>query len=105
MYVKYYKHTNAHIRAFPKEANKSIDYNVDISILHPPPPPIGLAPMLSYPNELLFKTTTTATTKVQPNKLPQTTFIFRIIDGTKRFNNAKIQTHALGSICVRCDGN
>ena len=28
----------------------------------------------------------------------------KIIDGTMRFNNAKIQTHALGSICVRCDG-
>jgi len=29
-----------------------------------------------------------------------------IIDGTIRFNNAKIQTqtHALGSICVRRDG-
>jgi len=34
MYVKYDRHINAHIRAFPKEANKSIDYNVDISILH-----------------------------------------------------------------------
>jgi len=42
--------------------------------------------------------------KVQLNKLPQTTIIFRIIDGTIRFNNAKIQTHALGSICGRRDG-
>jgi len=48
--------------------------------------------------------TTTKTTKVQLNKLPQTTIIFRIIDGTKRFNNVNIQTHALGSICVRRDG-
>jgi len=45
----------------------------------------------------------TTTTKVQPNKLPQTTIKFRIIDGTIRFNNTKIQTHALGSICVRRD--
>jgi len=35
--------------------------------------------------------------KVQLNKLPQTTITFRIIDGT-------IQTHTLGSICVRRDG-
>ena len=57
-----------------------------------PPPPIVLAPMLSYLTELLFMTTTT-TKQVQLNKLPQTTIIFRIIDGTIRFNNAKIQTH------------
>ena len=31
----------------------------------------------------------------------QTTIIFRIIEGTIRFNNDKIQTHALGSICHR----
>ena len=44
------------------------------------------------------------TKKVQLNKLPQTTMIiFRIIVGTIRFNNAKIQTHALGSMCVRRD--
>jgi len=43
----------------------------------------------------------TTTTKVQLNKLPQTTIIFRIKDGTIRFNSAKIQTLALGSICVR----
>ena len=75
----------------------------DISILHPP---IALAPMLSYLTELLFMTTTTTTTtkQVQLNKLPQTTIIFRIIDGTIRFNNAKIQTHALGSIRVCRDG-
>jgi len=36
--------------------------------------------MLSYPTKLLFRTTTT--TKVQLNNLPQTTIIFRIIDGT-----------------------
>jgi len=58
--------------------------------------------MLSYPTELLFMTT--ITTHVQLNKLSQTTIILRIIDGTIRFNNAEIQTHALGSICVRRDG-
>jgi len=47
---------------------------------------------------------TTIKTKVQHNELPQTTIIFRIIDGTIRLNNAKIQTHPLCSICVRCDG-
>jgi len=46
----------------------------------------------------------TTITKVQLNKLHQTTIIFRIIDGTIRFNNDRIQTHALGSICVRRDG-
>ena len=47
----------------------------DISILYsiPPPPPIALAPMLSYPTELLFMTTTTTT--VQLKKLSQTTII------------------------------
>ena len=49
-------------------------------------------------------TTTTTTKQVQLNKLPQTIIIFRIIDGTIRFNNAKIQTHALGSIRVCRDG-
>ena len=44
------------------------------------------------------------TTTVQLNKLPQTTIIFRIIAGTKRFNNEKIQRHALGSIYVRRAG-
>jgi len=61
--------------------------------------PVALAPMLSYPTELLFMTTSTTT--VQVNKLPLTTIIFRIIDGTIRFYNDKIQTHALGSICHR----
>jgi len=51
-----------------------------------------------------FFMTTTTTTKVQLNKLPQTTILFRIVDGTIRFNNAKIQTQALGSICVCRDG-
>ena len=41
--------------------------------------------MLSYPTKQLFMTTTTT---AQLNKLPLTTFIFRII----RFNNHKIQT-------------
>jgi len=36
--------------------------------------------------------TTTTTTDVQLNKLPQTTIIFRIIDGTIRFNDVNIQT-------------
>ena len=49
-------------------------------------------------------TTTTTTANVQLNKLSQTTIIFGIIGGTIRFNNAKIQTHTLGSICVRRDG-
>jgi len=51
----------------------------------------------TLPNYFLM----TTTTKVQLNKLPQTTIIFRIKDGTIRFNSAKIQTLALGSICVR----
>ena len=38
------------------------------------------------------------------NKLHQTIIIFRIPDGTIPFNNARIQTHALGAICVRRDG-
>ena len=42
--------------------------------------------------------------KGQLNKLPQSTIIIRLIDGTIRFNKAKIQTHALGSICIRRDG-
>jgi len=47
----------------------------DISILYStPPPPIALAPMLSYQTELLFMTITT-TTKVQLKKLSQTTII------------------------------
>jgi len=71
----------------------------DNSIL--PLPLSALAPILSYPTELLFYDNNN--NKVQLNKLPQTTIIFIIIDGTIRFNNAKIQTHALGSICVRRD--
>ena len=70
----------------------------DISILHPP---IALAPMLSYPTELLLYDNNNK--QVQLHKLPKTTIIFRIIDSTIRFNNAKIETHALGSICVRRD--
>ena len=58
--------------------------------------------MLSYPTELRFYDNNNK--KVQLNKLPQTTIIFRIIDSTIRFNNAKIQKHALGSIYVRRDG-
>mgnify|MGYP007091342417 CR=1 FL=1 len=47
----------------------------------------------------------TATRKqVQLNKLLKTTIVLRIIDGTIRFYNAKIQTHSLGSIHVRRDG-
>jgi len=48
---------------------------------------------------IFMTTTTTTTANVQLNKLPQTTIIFRIIDCTIRFNNAKIQTHPFGSIC------
>jgi len=84
----------------------------DNSIL--PLPLSALAPILSYPTELLFydnnnnkvqlnKLPDNNNNKVQLNKLPKTTIIFIIIDGTIRFNNAKIQTHALGSICVRRD--
>ena len=40
--------------------------------------------MLSYPTELLFYDNNDV--KVQLNKLPQTTIILRIIDGTIRFN-------------------
>ena len=69
-----------------------------------PPSPIALAPMLSYPTYTYLLLKTTKTTKVKLNKLPQTSIIFRIIDGTICFNNHKIQTHTLGSICVRRDG-
>ena len=69
----------------------------DISILHPSP--IALAQMLSYPTELHFYDNNYS--KNQPIKLHHTTIICRIIDGTRRFNNSKIQSHALGSICVR----
>ena len=70
-----------------------------LEYLYTPPTPIALAPMLFYPIELLFMTTT-----AQLNKLPQTTIKFIIIDGIIRFNNHKIQTHALCSICVCHDG-
>ena len=84
----------------------------DISFLHTMPGYCYLTPGLDiYISPLsrlrqcnYFFMTTTTTTKVQLNELPQTTIIFRIIEGTIRFNNAKIQTHALGSICVRCYG-
>ena len=73
----------------------------DISILHP-----LLHLHQCYPTltNYFFMATTTTTTKVQLNKLPKNTIIFRILDCTIRFNNAKILTHALGSICVCCDG-
>jgi len=67
----------------------------DISILHPHPH-IALAPMLAYPTELLFYDN--SNTNVRLNKLPQTTIIFRIIEGTIYFDYAKIQTHALVSM-------
>ena len=51
----------------------------------------------TLPNYFFITTTLTA----QLNKLPLTTIIFIIIDGIIRFNNHKIQTHALGSICIR----
>ena len=54
-----------------------------VGYLYSPPPPLRLR-QLSYPTELLFYDTTT--------KKVQTIIIFRIIDGTIRFNNAKIQT-------------
>ena len=74
-----------------------------VGYLYPPPPPlpIAFAPMLSYPTKLLFYDNNNK--KVQLNKLPQTAIMFKIIDGTILFNNAKIQIHALGSICVRRD--
>ena len=68
-------------------------YKWDISILHPLLRLRECYPTL--PNYFFMTTTTT--------KLPQTTITFRKIDSTLRFNNAKIQTHALGSICVRRD--
>jgi len=40
------------------------------------------------------------TKEVLLNKLHQTTIILRTIDGTIRFNNAKVQIHPLDSICV-----
>ena len=57
-----------------------------------------------YPTLPNYFFMTTTTTKGRLNKLPQTTIIFRIIDGTIGFNNVNIQTHAHGSICVRRDG-
>ena len=67
-----------------------------VGYLYPPPPPHCACANVILPYQ---------TKKVQLNKLPQTTMIiFRIIVGTIRFNNAKIQTHALGSMCVRRDG-
>ena len=71
----------------------------DISILHPLFRLHQCYPTL--PNSLFM---TTTTKKMQLNKLPQTTILFRTIDGTICFNNDNIQTHVLGSICVRRDG-
>ena len=66
----------------------------DISVLHPlPHHPIALAPMLSYPTELLLYDNNNNNNKVLLNKLPQTIIIFRVIDNTIRFNNAKIKKH------------
>ena len=88
---------------------------LDYIFLHTMPGYCYLNPGILHPHPLLrlrqcyptlpnyFFMTTTTTTKLQLNKLPQTTIIFGIIDGTIRFNNAKIQTQALGSICVRRD--
>jgi len=62
----------------------------EISILHP----LSLLRVRQcYPTKLLFYDNNN---KNQLHKLPQTTIIFRIIDGTIRFNNAKIQIHVLG---------
>ena len=69
----------------------------------PPPPPLHLHQCYPTLPNYLFMTTITTTT-AELNKLPLTIIIFIIIDGTIRFNNHKIQTHALGSICVRHDG-
>ena len=67
----------------------------DISIL---PPPYCVCANV-YPTLPNYFFMTTTTTKVQLNKLPQTTIIFRIIDDTICLNNHKIQTHALGLMC------
>ena len=67
------------------------------------PTHVALAPMLSHLTELLFMITTT--TIAQLNKLPLTSIIVRIIDGTICFDNHNIQTHVLGSICLRRDGD
>ena len=75
---------------------------ISLSSFPPPTPPIALVQMLSYSTEQLFYDNNN--NKVQLNKLPQTNIIFRIIDGTIRFNNDNIQTHPLGSICIRRDG-
>ena len=56
----------------------------DISIS---PPPLCASTLPYY---FFMTTITTTITKVQLNKLHQTTIIFRIIDGTICFNNAKI---------------
>ena len=61
---------------------------------------VALVPMLSYYTELFLYDNNNNNIH---NKLPLTTITFRIIDGTIRFNNAKIHTHALGSICVQRD--
>ena len=61
-----------------------------------PSPPIAISPMLFYPTELSFYDNNN---KKMFNKLPQTTIIFRIIDGTIRFNNAKKHTRTLFKMC------
>ena len=66
---------------------------LDNSILYP-----------CYPTLPNYFFMTTSTTTAQLNKLPLTTIILRIINGTIRFNNDKIQTQALGSICIRRNG-
>ena len=61
-----------------------------VGYLYPPPLSNALVGILSYP----------MTKEVLLNKLHQTTIILRTIDGTIRFNNAKVQIHPLDSICV-----
>ena len=53
---------------------------------------------LCHPTIPIYFFMTTTTKKGPLNKLPQTTIILTI-----SFNNTKIQTHALGSICVHRD--
>ena len=70
----------------------------DVSILHPRPH-VALTPMLSYPTELLFMTTTNK--QIQLNKLPLITIIFRIVYGTVRLITPKYKrTHLVQYVSV-----
>ena len=71
-----------------------------VLLSHPDPPlPIALVPMLSYTTELLFYDDNNNNNNISSINYTQTTIIFRIIDGTIRFNNVKIQTRTWFNMC------